>query len=79
MYNNIRNHLAIPAKEDRNQEIFQMRMNGETFRSIGKKFGISGARVRQVIDNVDKKNKRIGVVNNKFTEMKPFEDVKFKE
>lgn len=64
--------------EERNKEIYQMRMRGATLSAIGKRFGISGARVTQVINSIERRKKKIDIKRDLFVEMRHFPDIKFK-
>jgi DNA-binding CsgD family transcriptional regulator len=76
---NIRNRLIVPAKEDRNQEIYRLRLQGETFSNIAKKFSISAARARYLITTMEKKYKNTNKEGKIYNEFRQFKDVKFKE
>lgn len=47
--------------QERNQKIFQERKSGKTYREIGKKYGISASRVKQIVERktVNQKTKNI--------------------
>lgn len=79
MIENRRIYTPTHPNEERNQEIYEMRMKGETLRNIGKKFGISGARVTQVINSIEKRKKNIQPRRNLVVEMRHFSDIKVKE
>ena len=46
------------AKTERNREIVQMRSEGKTLKAVGEHFGITTERVRQILRQEERREKR---------------------
>ncbi len=47
--------MSYPAKTERNAQILELHEKGIPLRAIGRRFGISYERVRQIIEQLKKK------------------------
>lgn len=65
---------------ERENDILRLRLNGDTYQSIAKKFDVTGERIRQILNNtILKLNGAIRISNKKFSKLSLDELIKLKE